>query len=141
MPTYRGIDKFTPEMTVAVIKFIQLLKEKKVNFYITETWRDQLVQDAYYAQGRKALGIVNELRVKAGLAPIGISENRIITQTTNSKHTLGKAIDIYPLDSRGGPWWTAAKFDFMKIVECGKAAGLQWGGDWKGFVDLPHWEI
>lgn len=29
---------------------------------------------------------------------------------------------------------------YEQVGKLGKGLGLVWGGDWKGFVDLPHFE-
>lgn len=76
------------------------------------------------------------------------------SRTMNSQHLCqndgyGHAIDVYPYwngklhteDSREN----LAKYD--EIAEAFKAAaaelevGIVWGGDWKTFVDHPHFEL
>jgi peptidoglycan L-alanyl-D-glutamate endopeptidase CwlK len=46
----------------------------------------------------------------------------------------------YPVD-----WLDLARFRALaKVVkECAEELGteVQWGGDWKTFVDMPHWEL
>jgi peptidoglycan L-alanyl-D-glutamate endopeptidase CwlK len=66
------------------------------------------------------------------------------TKTLNSRHLTGHAVDIYPL--RGGalshkPEDYEAVVDAMR--EAAKLLGvpLRWGGDWKTFIDKPHWEM
>jgi len=76
------------------------------------------------------------------------------SRTMNSQHICqndgyGHAIDVYPY--WGGKLHTEdsrenlAKYD--EIAEAFKAAaaelevGIVWGGDWKSFVDHPHFEL
>jgi len=76
------------------------------------------------------------------------------SRTMNSQHLCqndgyGHAIDVYPY--WGGKLHTEdsrenlAKYD--EIAEAFKAAaaeleiGIIWGGDWKSFVDHPHFEL
>ena len=59
-------------------------------------------------------------------------------------HFYGVAADIiHP--TRGWDAWESndqAAHDWRgAVIEAGKAAGLDWGGDWKSFVDKPHWQF
>jgi peptidoglycan L-alanyl-D-glutamate endopeptidase CwlK len=61
------------------------------------------------------------------------------SQTMNSKHLLGKAVDI--VDKRYGWDGPAANKNYQFWKDLGDAArsrGLQWGGDWKSFKDVAH---
>ena len=66
------------------------------------------------------------------------------SKTMNSKHLIGKAVDIYPLtmDRRKIDW---SKCDdlarLMKEVARELDVTIVWGGDWKSIVDKPHFEI
>ena len=59
-------------------------------------------------------------------------------------HFYALAVDlIHP--TRAWDAWTAkdqAAVDWRGIVvESGKGAGLDWGGDWTSFKDYPHWQF
>jgi hypothetical protein len=61
-----------------------------------------------------------------------------------SWHGFGLAVDlIHP--ARAWDAWTAtdqAATDWRStVIEAGKAAGLDWGGDWVSFKDYPHWQF
>ena len=64
------------------------------------------------------------------------------SKTMSSKHLIGKAIDIapYPID-----WNNTDRFiELSKIIkeQANKLnINIVWGGDWKSFVDMPHYEI
>jgi peptidoglycan L-alanyl-D-glutamate endopeptidase CwlK len=91
---------------------------------VTDTLRTMERQAELYAQGRTAPG-------------------RIVTKAKpgESPHNHGMAFDIafagrtpkelYPPAS--DPRWQQAG-------HIGRVLGLVWGGDWKGFVDRPHFE-
>lgn len=89
-----------------------------VKVFITETHRSQERQDWLYAQGRTRPG-------------------SIVTNTRNSNHKDGMAWDIAvspPL----------SLYDAKTMDKAGAVArkiGITWGGDWKGFVDRPHFEV
>ena len=152
MGLYRGFDKLKPEFLMRLKAGLIELDRKGISYAILETYRYQEVQDAYYAQGRESLDIVNQKRIEAGLSPLAKEEdNYIITKTRHSKHTDGLAADIVPVLSNGRIPWnikdasTAAVW--LSIAEVMKKHGFEWGGDWKpknkwgiGW-DPAHYEI
>lgn len=64
------------------------------------------------------------------------------TRTLNSRHIIGEAVDIVPLPVD----WKNPK-PFGLVAEAMKKAAdelgvkITWGGSWKSFVDLPHYQI
>jgi hypothetical protein len=61
------------------------------------------------------------------------------SQTMNSKHLVGKAVDI--TDKRYGWDGPAADTNYQFWNDLGESAkrhGMQWGGDWKNFKDVAH---
>lgn len=64
------------------------------------------------------------------------------TRTMNSYHLTGHAVDLapWPID-----WNDTDKF--VKIADAMEKAAdelgvpLQWGGNWRTFVDMPHFQI
>ena len=67
------------------------------------------------------------------------------TTTLNSRHLTGHAIDIAPLDKKGQASFAwPLYYPLAKIIkQAAKEVGVPivWGGDWKKFVDGPHWEL
>lgn len=67
------------------------------------------------------------------------------TKTLNSRHLTGHAIDVAPLDKKGQASFSwPLYYPLAKIIkQAAKEVGVPivWGGDWKGFVDGPHWEL
>lgn len=66
------------------------------------------------------------------------------SQTMNSYHLKGKAVDIVVYKDREVTW----KLDYYKeiadiVKEIAKEKGLKitWGGDWKTLVDGPHFQL
>ena len=68
------------------------------------------------------------------------------SKTMNSNHLKGKAIDLVPLVD-GQPQWNASPEQFKAISvameQASKELGIpvEWGGNWKGFKDLPHYQL
>ena len=98
-------------------------------FQYLRTWEDQ---DELYAQGRTKLGAI-VTNARGG----------------DSVHNYGLAAD-YVLDGRvtkpgiQWSWDTRADLnadghnDWMQMGELAESCGLEWGGRWKRFPDLPH---
>jgi peptidoglycan L-alanyl-D-glutamate endopeptidase CwlK len=64
------------------------------------------------------------------------------SKTMNSKHITGEAVDLYPI--AGGSIDNtkfAALAAEIKRVALQHFAIIEWGGDWKTFVDKPHFQI
>ena len=64
------------------------------------------------------------------------------TRTLKSRHIVGQAVDIVPLPV---DWKNPAPFKLVAgaMKQAAKELGVKitWGGDWKTFVDLPHYQI
>ena len=64
------------------------------------------------------------------------------TRTLNSRHIIGEAVDIVPLPvDWNNPKPFALVAEAMKKAADELGAKITWGGDWKSFVDLPHYQI
>jgi len=66
------------------------------------------------------------------------------SQTMNSRHLTGHAVDIAPLDDGQVSWAWPLYYPLAKTVK--KAAAdlrvpIEWGGDWRKFKDGPHWQL
>lgn len=137
----RDFKKLVPELQTKFFAFLELLAKEGIDVVVLETFRSNLVQAAYYAQGREPLEIVNTMRKGAGLALITEKENKVITNTKpgESEHNKGKAFDVCPA-VHGKLVWNDSKL-WKRLGELGKSIGLKWGGDWKSIKDCPHFEI
>jgi hypothetical protein len=64
------------------------------------------------------------------------------TRTLNSRHIIGQAVDIVPLPvdwNNPKPFHLVA--DAMKKAAAELGVRITWGGDWRTFKDLPHYQI
>lgn len=122
-PSVRGeVEQIVAECDVA------LTGRAKVR--ISQGLRTFAEQDALYAIGRSLKG----------------------KQVTNAKagqsiHNYGLAVDIVLIiDGKEASWDTAKDWDgdkvadWMEVVKIFKNHGWNWGGNWKTFKDLPHFE-
>ncbi|WP_272683253.1 M15 family metallopeptidase [Providencia sp. PROV156] len=67
------------------------------------------------------------------------------SQTMNSRHLTGHAVDCAPLVDREIPWndWSKFKLVADAMLQAAKELGidLEWGGNWKSFKDGPHFQL
>lgn len=154
MGLYTKLDTLNPIMQRRVKAFLSALEEKGIEVAIVETTRTKEVQAAYFAQGRKTLAEVNEMRQNAGLWKITEAENR--NKVTNcdgvknkSNHQVkadgfGYAVDIVPMKN-GRANWNATQKEWETIGAIGESCGLDWaaggyGSTWGKGWDNPHFE-
>jgi hypothetical protein len=88
------------------------------------TWEEQ---DVLFARGRT-------------VPPIGASNIVTKARGGQSYHNFGLAFDIIVLDSMGKTDWNTSHPGWRRAAEAGRSVGLEWGGDWKGFKDIPHFQ-
>ena len=70
------------------------------------------------------------------------------SQTRNSKHLKGKAVDLVPInpatgkpDANYAQGYDAISKAMRKAAQDEGVSDLSWGGDWKSFQDKPHWQV
>lgn len=120
----RGTDLVHPVLREKIYALKGLCQERGLLIGIGETLRTEAEQDALYARGRAAPGsIVTNAR----------------GSTYSSMHQWGVAFDFYRNDGLG-VYNTADGF-FERVGEIGKSVGLEWGGDWTGIKDMPHFQL
>lgn len=67
------------------------------------------------------------------------------SKTMRSRHLTGHAVDLCAHHGDGNVSWDHADLkaisDRMKQAAAETGIPLEWGGDWKGFVDEPHFQL
>jgi len=94
---------------------------------VTEGLRTWEEQDALYAKGRT-------------VPPIGKKYWVTKAKGGQSFHNFGLAFDIVVLDAIHKDEWDDSHPGWAAAAQIGKQLGLEWGGDWTGFVDRPHYQ-
>lgn len=112
-----------PIVAVRGHSMLELCAHAGLSLLVTQALRTWEEQDKLYAQGRTAPGPV-VTNAKGG----------------QSYHNFGLAFDIVVLDSIGKADWDTGHAGWAQAAQLGKSAGLEWGGDWKKFKDLPHFQ-
>jgi peptidoglycan L-alanyl-D-glutamate endopeptidase CwlK len=143
------IELLRPDARPYFEKFLSRLDRAGYLYAVLETLRTQAVQNAYYAQGRETLAVINALRKEAGLYLVGEAEaKRIVTHTLHSVHMDGGAADIVPVVDGKIPWTITAQTSglWLAFGRLGQESGLEWGGTWKPLDkfgigwDAPHYQ-
>ena len=99
---------------------------------------------------KRAIQISNyDFMVVEGLRTIETQREYVkkgVSKTMNSYHLTGHAVDLAPLEN-GKIDWENKKGQFDAIAKAMKQAAkelnitIEWGGEWKGFVDKPHFQV
>eukprot|EP01136_Pigoraptor_vietnamica_P022607 Opistho-1_new@73943 len=94
-----------------------------VKYRITQGLRTFEQQDALYAQGRTTPGEI-VTKAKGG----------------QSNHNYGLAFDIVAINGKGKATYNLSDNEWAMLAQTAAAVNLKWGGNWKSFVDKPHFE-
>ena len=90
---------------------------------VTCTYRSLAEQADLYAQGRTRPG-KRVTNAKPG----------------ESAHNFRFALDFVPI-VQGKPDWSSKSPQWLQLGRLAEACGLEWGGRWRGLVDLPHIQL
>jgi peptidoglycan L-alanyl-D-glutamate endopeptidase CwlK len=125
------IAQLHPLLQTKAKAFVAAAAQAGIDVLITQALRTIKEQDALYAQGRTVT------RDKNG---------RPLSKVTNAKggqsmHNYGLAFDFVPLTALGKANWNTADPSWSKLGKIGQSLGLEWGGAWKTFKDLPHFQL
>ena len=129
------LNSLHPRLAAACLKMSEMADVAGISFSVTQAPRTMSEQDALFAQpcdgkDNDGDGLVDEKDEKVTNAKAGYSW-----------HNFGLAFDIVVLDALGKPNWKAADPAYGKLGAIGKSCGLEWGGDWKTFKVLPHYQL
>lgn len=99
-----------------------ICKKHGLFFIVTSTYRSIESQNALYAQGRTKPG-------------------KIVTNAKGGQsfHNWRVAYDFVPIVNGKADWSNEALFSAIGFY--GEQVGLEWGGSWKSFPDMPHMQL
>lgn len=120
MTNEEHINTLHPEMRPLAKRFLEDAKKEGIDLKIIASRRTFDEQQALYDKGRTTPGPI-VTKAKPG----------------QSFHNYDLAIDVVPIVN-GKADWNSKQWANIGVI--GTAAGLQWGGAWKNFKDLPHFE-
>src|SRR6185436_12701932 len=116
------LEKVHPELKARITKLLTNLAKKSLDVRVVQGLRTFAEQDALFAQGRTKPG-KKVTNAKGG----------------QSNHNYGLAVDLAPFKA-GQPDWNNIA-GFKTIGSEAKKLALEWGGDWKKLVDMPHVQL
>lgn len=110
-----------PEVQPLARALVQKAAQTGIRIKVIGGLRTYAEQDALYAQGRTTPGkIVTHAR--AG----------------HSNHNFGLAFDVGVFE---GAKYLGSSPKYKAVGVLGMDLGLEWGGNWKSFVDEPHFQL
>ena len=117
------LQKIHPALASAVRAMIADLAAKGLIVEVVQGMRTFAEQDELYAKGRTRPG-------------------EIVTQARGgeSNHNYGLAVDLCPF-TNDKPDWNAPVSAWAAIGAAAEKHGLEWGGQWKKFIDKPHVQL
>lgn len=121
----RSLDDLDSRFRPFVDSFVEACKAQSLDILIYCTYRSNEEQDVLYAQGRTAPG--------------GIVTN---AKAGQSAHNYRLAFDGCPL-LNGKPMWNEhlSGPHWALYGEIAVQCGMEWGGNWVGFVEGPHCQM
>jgi peptidoglycan LD-endopeptidase CwlK len=103
-------------------KLIEVAVAQGIHVKVISGHRTYEEQNKLYAQGRTKPGMI-VTKAKGGY----------------SNHNFGTAFDI-GIFSENGKAYLDESPDYKRCGLIGESLGLEWGGNWKGFKDEPHFQ-
>ena len=119
----KRLQRLHPALASAVRAIVADLAAQGTTVEVVQGLRTFAEQDELYAKGRTTPGA-------------------IVTQARGgeSNHNFGLAVDLCPFTD-DKPNWNAPMSVWAAIGASAAAHGLEWGGQWKKFIDKPHVEL
>ena len=119
-PSSNALSSLNPHVALLARRFLELARQNNLDVRIYNTFRSWNEEDRLFAQGRTMPG-------------------EIVTNARggDSYHNWGLAFDAAP--------YVNGKIsddinEFKKMGQLGQQIGLEWGGNFKSIVDLPHFQ-
>jgi hypothetical protein len=114
--------KVHPALASTITSLDAKLRQRGIQIEVVQGLRTHAEQDRLFAQGRSKSG-KRVTNARGG----------------QSNHNYGTAVDVAPSKDGKIDWDDDDAFEV--IGQEGKSLGLEWGGDWRTFVDRPHLQI
>jgi len=128
----RDINQLLPIVKQKLLEFQAKAKAQGVDFIVTSVYRSSLEQDNLFL--RPFDGIDNDKDGRVDEADEKITNAR----GGQSYHNWRCAFDIVPIVQGKAIWSNQSLWN--KLGAIGQSCGLEWGGSWTGFVDMPHFQ-
>ena len=117
----KKIATLLPEVQPIARALVQKAAQNGIQIKIISGLRSYAEQDELYAQGRTKPGSI-VTKVRGGY----------------SNHNFGIAFDVGVFE---GSKYLGESVKYKVVGALGMDLGLEWGGNWKTFVDQPHFQL
>lgn len=124
----KNIKTLTPETQAAARKWLLSVRQAGIKAVIICGTRTFAEQEEIYAQGRTKPGkVVSNARAGSSVHNYGKAWDFVVFEGLNDKGGTGEAL------------WESP--DMRKAGAIAIEQGLDWGGAWKSFADIPHIQL
>lgn len=127
----RNIADLSPRLRSMYVRFDAALREAKIDFIVTCTYRSNDEQKALYNQGRTAYGPI--------VTNAGPGQS-LHNKTDERGKPCSEAFDIVIMKN-GKPDWDIKNPSWKEAGKIGERIGLEWAGNWKSFREYPHFQL
>lgn len=129
------ISKLHPKIRQRAIDFVNDLKNQNISYRLYSGLRTFDEQAKLYGKGRTEAELISVNVDKKYAQP---NEKRVTNaRPGTSFHNYGLAFDGVEIRDGQAQWNSSNE---QTIVSTGKKYGFFWGGDFKSFIDKPHFE-
>jgi len=124
----KNIATLTPEAQAAARKWLSAVREAGIKAVIICGTRTFAEQDEIYAQGRTKPGrVVSNAKAGSSIHNYGCAWDYVVFEGLNENGGTGDAL------------WDSP--DMRKAGAIAIEQGLDWGGAWQSFKDIPHIQL
>ena len=116
------MEVLAPKFKIAIVAALAECDSLGLDAMVYETYRTDALARVYYARGRT---------VKPPEKPVTNAHDNV-----HSWHGFSLAADVI---HQTRPW-DATPSGWVRVAQVFKRHGCAWGGDWRGFRDLPHYQ-
>lgn len=127
----RSITAMHPRLRSLYIQFDTLMRQARIDYIVTATYRSNEDQAALYASGRTVRG-----KIRTNAIPGQSAHNALDTIGAPAS----RAFDI-AIFKHGKIDWDEKNPDWKRAGVIGKSIGLEWAGDWVTFKEYPHFQL
>lgn len=128
----KSLDELLPIVKAKALEFQALCKRSGIDIIFTGTYRSREEQDKLFNQPFDHIDNDGDGRIDEG------DEKVTLARGGQSYHNHRVAFDVVPV-IYGKAIWNNAQL-WAKIGKLGQSIGLEWGGSWGQFPDVPHFQ-
>lgn len=128
----KSLDELLPIVKAKALEFQALCKKSGIDIIFTGTYRSREEQDKLYNQPFDHIDNDGDGRIDEG------DEKVTLARGGQSYHNHRVAFDVVPV-VYGKAIWNNAQL-WAKLGKLGQSIGLEWGGSWEQFPDVPHFQ-